>query len=198
MSAALATAGELLVGPLAVRSSATDEDGGRSSLAGMHDTVLGVMPAELPQAVQRCWASLWSERAVSYRRERGLSLNGEMAVVLQPLVPAQMSAVAFSCDPVGVREDTLLVSCTAGSGDEMMAGGGATVTFTVDKPSARIREVDGDCDAGDELADRCARVLDALIDTVVFLERSFDMAVDVEAVHDGQCWSVVQCRAITT
>src|SRR5262249_13020364 len=77
-------------GPVAVRSSATAEDGAAASFAGQQETFLGVQgEAAVCDAVWRCWASLDTERAVAYRRRQGLSDDGlAMAVVVQRLVPA--------------------------------------------------------------------------------------------------------------
>src|SRR5688500_15483586 len=86
---------------LAVRSSAVGEDGAFSSFAGMHDTELGVSRDEVEPAVRRCWASLWSERAIGYRRMRSLPLDGgARAGAAQALVPARAAAAAFPRHPV--------------------------------------------------------------------------------------------------
>ena len=109
------TLGELL----AVRSSAVGEDSATSSYAGMHDTELGVEDDEVEASVRRCWASLWSARAVEYRLMRNLPLHGDaMAVVVQALVPARAAAVAFTRHPVTGRTDQVLVDDTLCGPDE--------------------------------------------------------------------------------
>jgi len=91
---------------LAVRSSSVAEDGAATSFAGLHDTELGLTPDEVAHAVLRCWASLWSERAIGYRSRRGLALEGDaMAVVVQALVPARAAAIVFTRHPVSGRSD---------------------------------------------------------------------------------------------
>ena len=87
--------------PLAVRSSAPGEDGAVSSFAGLHDSFLNVCGIEqLLLAVRKVWASLWSDRALLYRRELGLDLAGSsMAVLVQALVPGDKSGVVFSRSP---------------------------------------------------------------------------------------------------
>ncbi|HLO35914.1 MAG TPA: PEP/pyruvate-binding domain-containing protein, partial [Candidatus Deferrimicrobium sp.] len=91
---------------LAVRSSGVAEDGTTASFAGLHDTELGLTADEVAPAVLRCWASLWSDRAIGYRTRRGLPLDGgAMAVVVQALVPALAAAVAFTRHPVTGRAD---------------------------------------------------------------------------------------------
>ena len=130
VAAALAGAIERLVAELAaagfeprfaVRSSAVAEDGAATSYAGLHETELDVPPADIHAAVRRCWASLWSPAAVAYRLRRNLSAEGAaMAVVVQALVPADASAVVFTCHPVTGREDQLVLTSTRGLGDEMV------------------------------------------------------------------------------
>jgi pyruvate,water dikinase len=92
---------ELGPGPLAVRSSAPGEDTGVSSFAGLHDSFIGVEgPEAALDAVRRVWASLWSDRALLYRRELGLEVESSaMAVVLQALVVGECSGVAFGAHP---------------------------------------------------------------------------------------------------
>jgi pyruvate,water dikinase len=92
---------ELGPGQLSVRSSAPGEDTGASSFAGLHDSFIGVQgPEAALDAVRRVWASLWSDRALLYRRELGLDVESSaMAVVLQALVVGECSGVAFGAHP---------------------------------------------------------------------------------------------------
>ena len=93
--------------PVAVRSSATVEDLPGISAAGQHDTYLNVRgEAAVLDAVKRCWAALWSARAIGYRARCGVE-PGEVsiAVVVQQFVPAEAAGVMFTIDPVdGARE----------------------------------------------------------------------------------------------
>lgn len=93
-------------GPVAVRSSATAEDLPDASFAGQQETFLGVVRDDVPDAVRRCWASLWGERAVAYRKAQGYGDDVALAVVVQTMVRADAAGVAFTVDPVtGRRED---------------------------------------------------------------------------------------------
>jgi rifampicin phosphotransferase len=109
---------------LAVRSSATAEDAATSSFAGLHDTILDVRtPAALEIAVRRCWASLWSDRAVAYRVSHGLDGEpAEIAVVTQHLVRSDVSFIAFTADPVSGRHDHLVISASWGLGEAIVSG----------------------------------------------------------------------------
>jgi len=109
---------------LAVRSSATAEDSPQFSFAGLHDTLLDVagMP-NIMHSVKQCWASLWSERAVSYRRAGDDTLdNASMAVVIQQLVPCDVSFVVFTADPVSGHDKHLVISATYGLGEAVVSG----------------------------------------------------------------------------
>ncbi|GIF03424.1 PEP/pyruvate-binding domain-containing protein [Actinoplanes siamensis] len=84
-------------GHLAVRSSATGEDTAHATAAGQHDTFLGVRgPDQVAEAVRGCWASLWSERAVAYRRRQGDTRSPAIAVLVQRLVDAEVAGVMFT------------------------------------------------------------------------------------------------------
>ena len=96
--------------PVAVRSSATVEDLPGMSAAGQHDTYLNVRgEAAVLDAVKRCWASLWSARAIGYRARHGVE-PGEVsiAVVVQQLVPAEAAGVMFTIDPVDGARDKVV------------------------------------------------------------------------------------------
>ena len=111
-------------GTVAVRSSALAEDGGTASFAGQHDTFLGVGDDNLLlRRVRHCWASLWSERALTHRsRPNCPDQTLAMAVIVQQMVPATQSGVAFTCDPVSGDSNVVVVEAVAGLGDELMEG----------------------------------------------------------------------------
>lgn len=108
---------------LAVRSSATAEDGSEHSFAGQHDTVLGVRTlSELEAAVRQCWASLWSERAVAYRQANLPDAVPCMAIVVQQMIRSDVSFIAFTEDPVGERRDHVVISASWGLGEALVSG----------------------------------------------------------------------------
>jgi rifampicin phosphotransferase len=109
---------------LAVRSSATVEDSPQFSFAGLHDSVLDVShPPPLERAVRRCWASSWSDRAISYRRMGDAALDTvTMAVVVQRLVRSDVSFVVFTADPVAMHETRIVISATYGLGEAIVSG----------------------------------------------------------------------------
>ncbi len=114
---------------VAVRSSSTAEDLASASFAGQQDTYLGIVGADaVIDAVRRCWASLWNEHAVAYRRRVGgppdstTSADVAIAVVVQVLVEADAAGVLFTADPVHGARDQVVVNATWGLGEALVGG----------------------------------------------------------------------------
>ncbi len=108
----------------AVRSSATAEDTPTASFAGQHDTYLNVVgEAAILAHVNRCWASLFSERAVSYRLRNGIDHRMvQMAVVVQQMVFPQAAGILFTADPVTFNRRVASVEASFGLGEALVSG----------------------------------------------------------------------------
>ncbi|MCB9794614.1 MAG: phosphoenolpyruvate synthase [Alphaproteobacteria bacterium] len=108
----------------AVRSSAIGEDGPEASFAGLHDSVLNVLGAEaVGQALRRCWASLFSERALAYRLSQGLDpREAQIAVVVQRMLSPRVSGVLFTADPVSGNRRVCAVEAVPGLGVDLVGG----------------------------------------------------------------------------
>lgn len=109
---------------VAVRSSATAEDLPGAAFAGQQDTFLGIEGEDaLIDAVRRCWASLWTERAVSYRARLGVDDGSvAIAVVVQRMVSAEMAGVMFTADPVTGARDRIVIDSSPGLGESVVSG----------------------------------------------------------------------------
>jgi phosphoenolpyruvate synthase/pyruvate phosphate dikinase len=195
--AALADAFERLGPPLAVRSSALDEDTAGRSAAGQYDSVLGIRTlAELRAAVETCYRAAESERARAYRGGG----DAELALLVQREVPADRAGVAFSRDPVTGDERTLL-EVVYGHGEQLVSGVADPDRYWVERDgsvSARLTEK-----RNVPSARRFARTLrdDEAVATAalaVEAEQGFGHPVDMELCFDGPRTWVVQCRPITT
>ncbi len=129
-------------GPVAVRSSATAEDGAGASFAGQQETLLGVAGDEaLLDAVERCWRSLHSDRAVAYRRQHGIPDDGlAMAVVVQRLVPADVAGVLFTRDPTDPAGSLMAVEAAWGLGEAVVAGQVTPDRFKIDRDTGAVIE----------------------------------------------------------
>jgi pyruvate,water dikinase len=111
-------------GDVAVRSSGTAEDLVEASFAGQHDTYLHILGADaVLDAVRRCWSSLWTARAVSYRAGHGFA-HAEVliSVVVQRMVGAEISGVMFTGNPVTSATDEIVINATWGLGEALVAG----------------------------------------------------------------------------
>jgi len=108
----------------AVRSSATAEDMPTASFAGQQDTYLNVLgPAAILQHVSRCWASLFTERAVTYRLRNGFEHRKvQMAVVVQQMVVPQAAGILFTADPVTSNRKVVCVEASFGLGEALVSG----------------------------------------------------------------------------
>ena len=111
-------------GPVAVRSSATAEDLPGASFAGQQDTYLNIAGEDaLIDAIRRCWASLWNERAVAYRRANGIDDQGvALAVVVQLMVDAHAAGVLFTADPITGRRGRAVIDVAPGLGEAVVSG----------------------------------------------------------------------------
>jgi pyruvate,water dikinase len=124
---------------VAVRSSAIGEDSRDASFAGQYETVLNVSGAQaIVEAVLHCWRSLSSERALAYRRARGIETVPRIAVLVQEMVDPDVSAIAFSADPVSGARDVVIINATPGLGDAIAAGTITPESFTVRKDDLAI------------------------------------------------------------
>jgi phosphohistidine swiveling domain-containing protein len=119
---------------LAVRSSAAAEDSASASFAGIHDSFLNVKGIEnIIGAIKGCYASLWTPRAVAYRRKMGLEDNDmAISVVIMELVRSAASGVAFSCDPRTGRRDRITISANFGLGESVVSGAVEPDEYTLD------------------------------------------------------------------
>ena len=205
-----------LDGPVAVRSSATAEDLPDASFAGQQETYLGVVGGEaVVEAVRRCWASLWSDRAIAYRDEQGFAHDDvALAVVVQRMIPADAAGVAFTLDPVTGRRRVVIESAW-GLGEVVVSGAVTPDSFAVERGriaerhigDKRIRidmtatgktattEIPGEQRGRASLTDRDVVAVARLAEQV---EHHYGRPMDVEwALADGKPW-LLQARPITT
>ncbi|GHH67367.1 hypothetical protein GCM10017673_14250 [Streptosporangium violaceochromogenes] len=129
-------------GPVAVRSSATAEDLPHASFAGQQDTYLNVIgPDAVLDAVRRCWASLWTDRAVTYRAAGGIDHRAVLlAVVIQEMIQSEVAGVMFTANPVTGRRREAVIDASPGLGEAVVSGAVNPDRFVVDLATGRITE----------------------------------------------------------
>jgi rifampicin phosphotransferase len=128
--------------PVAVRSSATAEDLPTASFAGQQDTYLNIVgPEAVLDAVRRCWASLWTERAVIYRATNSIDQrNVRLAVVVQQMVQSEIAGVMFTANPVTGQRHQAVIDASPGLGEAVVSGTVNPDHFVVDPVSGEILE----------------------------------------------------------
>jgi phosphoenolpyruvate synthase/pyruvate phosphate dikinase len=214
--AVAARVAELGDAPLAVRSSATGEDGAEHSHAGQYLTRLGVRgPDETLDAIHACWASAHDPRAAAYRNHRGQHETVAMAVIVQRLAGGEASGVAMSRDPVTGDPATMVVNAAWGLGELLVSGLVTPDDYRLAREGGRLLRMDpGDQDVmmvpgPDGVAEvpvpadrRDARVLgDDLLaevhDGLLRCERALGRPADCEfsVVAGRVVW--LQCRPMT-
>lgn len=215
--ALLAAYEQLDASAMAVRSSATEEDLPSASFAGQQESYLNVRgPGAFLQAVVRCWSSLWTARAMSYRqRQRIAPEQVSMAVVVQTMLPADASGVLFTTNPVTGSRAEMVLNAAWGLGEALVSGqvtpdsftlsrddGSLKQTMTAEKMFALVateQEVVERALSGEQ--QRQATLTEAHIARLYQLgqaiEEHFQAPQDIEWVRVGEEIFIVQARPIT-
>lgn len=126
--------------PVAVRSSATAEDLPSASFAGQQDTYLNIRgDAQLLEYVQRCWASLWTARAVTYRVNHDFDHDRVgLSVVVQAMIESAVSGILFTANPVSGNRGEMVVNASWGLGEAIVSGLVTPDTFTLSKEDGAV------------------------------------------------------------
>ncbi len=180
-------------GLYAVRSSATAEDLPSASSAGQQDSFLDVPGPAVLQHVSRCWASLFTERAVAYRLRGGVDPRDvRMAVVVQRMVRAGAAGVLFTADPITSNRRVVVVEAGPGLGDALVAG-----RVDPDRYEVRDSAIVGRAVATEPPTLSDAQVV-ALAGAGRRIEAQLGCPQDIEWCLDGDGFAFVQSRPVTT
>jgi pyruvate, water dikinase len=126
---------------VAVRSSATAEDLPGASFAGQQDTFLNVTRKNLIESVKKCWSSLFTPRAIVYRKEKGFSTDEVLiSVAVQELIRSYASGVMFTIEPVSGAEDKIVINASLGLGEAVVSGQVTPDEYVVDKATLQVVE----------------------------------------------------------
>src|SRR5437667_1353736 len=203
--------------PVAVRSSATAEDLPELSFAGQQETYLNMRgEAMVLDAIKRCWASLWTARAIGYRARSGIAHEEvSLAVVVQELVLADAAGILFTANPLTGERDQMMINAAWGLGEAIVSGQITPDTVVVDRASGTItaqqiseKEVmtvpstEGTSEEPVPVGKRTSAVLTAvqaaqLARIGVRIEELYGQPMDIEwALHQNRFF-IVQARPIT-
>jgi pyruvate,water dikinase len=201
----------------AIRSSATAEDSPTASFAGQHDTYLNVAgPAAILQHISRCWASLFTERAVTYRLRNGSEHRKvHMAVVVQQMVFPEAAGILFTADPVTSNRRVSCVEAAFGLGEALVSGrvnadtyqvrDGEVVAKAVGEKRLAVRALPGG-GTEERAIDPAQQEQPALTNAQVVrlaelgrrIEAHFGRPQDIEWCLADDVFQIVQSRPITT
>jgi pyruvate,water dikinase len=176
----------------AVRSSGIGEDAAGHSFAGIHETLLNVERSDIASAVRACLASTGSEQARTYRASHGLGDDARAAVLIQPMVDAMISGVAFTVHPVSGAQE-LVIDAAPGLGDALVSGRIEPDHYRLQKSDGHLIDrtvVDGRTPLSDHTLADLASVL-------LRIERHYGVPQDVEWAVDAETLWVLQSRPVT-
>ena len=182
----------------AVRSSATAEDLPEASFAGQQDSYLFVEGIDAVMvSIRKCWASLFNDRAISYRLKNQIThRNLSISVVIQQMIAPKYSGVVFTVDPLSENRKNLTVDYVRGTGDELVAGKRTPNTIVYHRETKEILVHHQESEENERLEESVIHRLASLAGEV---ENLYGMPMDIEWAldRDGKLW-ILQARAITT
>lgn len=213
---------------VAVRSSATAEDSSSAAWAGQLDSFLNTEESDLLKNVRRCWASLFTPRAIFYRFEKDLHKTKiSVAVVIQKMVESEVSGIAFSVHPVTEDYNQMIIEAGFGLGEAIVSGQITPDSYVVEKEPRRIidtnvsiqerglfRKVGGpntlnaDGQSGNEWRDvsnaegekqkLSEKQILELSEIILRIEKHYGFPCDIEWAFEKELFYIVQSRPITT
>ncbi len=182
----------------AVRSSSPDEDSKEFSFAGVHESYINVSGGQqIIEKVKLVWASLWSDRALLYKKESGLdSAKSAMAVLVQKMEYREISGLAFTMDPSSGNREHIIVEAIRGTLNLLVDNKKAPERFRISKNTGEVvaNEKDGNIFSGRTLDQTSMKIL---YNKIIKLEQVFGVPIDIEWTGVGDEFTVLQVRPIT-
>lgn len=203
---------------VAVRSSATAEDSSSASWAGELDSFLMVTEENLLDHVKKCWASLFTPRAIFYRIEKGMSnIKVSVAVVVQKMIKSEVSGIAFTVHPVTQDKKQMIIEAGYGLGEAIVGGLITPDAYVVDKVSKEIIDIniaeqeikivrdakgltkESKTPANERESQKLnGKEILELSEICKNIEKHYKFPCDIEWAREGGKFYIVQSRPITT
>lgn len=182
---------------VAVRSSALTEDLRDRSFAGQLESYLNIQnEKQLIESIKKCWASLWNERIYAYQsREYTQFTLQPMAVIVQQMIPAQISGICFTTVPTDDKREFMMIEAHGGSGAEIVSGKVNPVNYRVDRRSLEISSENQAKKQPDLLS---KEQIIQLARTCLKIEATFSSPQDIEWGSFQDKFYIFQSRPITT
>ena len=181
---------------VAVRSSANAEDLPDFSFAGQQETFLNVSGEdEVVSAVKKCWSSLWTSQAISYRHQNGIDQSSvAMGVVVQIMIPSEVSGILFTANPTNGERSEMIINSSFGLGEAVVGGQVTPDTFIVDRETLSSKETvlgpkehqivyDGDQGIKLEKVSESDQAISSLSDSM--LSELCEAALKIEGLYEG-------------
>lgn len=199
---------------VAVRSSATSEDGKKHAWAGQLETFLNVNETNIIENIKKCWSSIFSPRAIFYRIKNNDTSDITVAVIVQKMLQSDVSGVAFSINPTNNNLDEIVIESVLGLGEAIVSGKVTPDNYIISKKDNRLINKEIRCQKNKlvkeneinkwiEVKDGNLQKLDdkmilELSDLVKKIENFYGFPVDIEyGIENGKIY-ILQCRTITT
>lgn len=203
---------------VAVRSSATAEDGTDHAWAGQLESYLNTTEVDLLEKVKHCWASLFTPRAIFYRFEKGLHTHKiSVAVVVQKMVESEISGIAFSVHPVTEDRNQIIIEAGFGLGEAIVSGQVTPDSYVVEKTPRKILDVnvatqsralyriEGGGNEWQSIPEpkASAQVMNEsqileFSELILKIENHYGFPCDIEWAYEAEKFYIVQSRPITT
>ncbi len=179
---------------VAVRSSATAEDGIEHAWAGQLESYLNTTQESLFENIKKCWVSLFTPRAIFYRFEKKLHTQKiSVAVVVQKMIQSEISGIAFSVHPVTQDKNQLIIEAVKGLGEAIVSGSITPDSYIVAKDTKNILDssfIDKPILTSDQIKE--------LTDLIIQIEKHFHFPCDIEWAFEKGKFYILQSRPITT
>ena len=180
---------------VAVRSSATAEDGAVDAWSGQLESFLNTDQSSLLENVKKCWGSLFTPRAITYRHEKGLDTKKiSVAVVVQKMIQSEMSGVAFSAHPVTQNKNEILVEAITGLGEALVSGSVTPDSYVVLKEPRKVENIS--INLKDQVLNE-DQILE-LTGLILKIENHYGFPCDIEWAYEKGKFYILQSRPITT
>jgi len=202
---------------VAVRSSATAEDGSTASWAGELESYLNTTEKTLLKNIKKCWASLFTPRAIFYRIEKGLHKEKvSVAVVVQKMVQSEISGIAFTVHPVTENKNQMVIEAGFGLGEAIVGGMITPDNYVVNKSELKIEDIyiseqemmivrgtNGTKEESVSSEKREVQKLDddriiELAKICLIIEKHYGFPCDIEWAFENAKFYITQSRPITT
>jgi len=203
---------------VAVRSSATAEDGAENAWAGQLESFLNTTEASLLENVRKCWSSIFTPRAIFYRFEKGLhGTDISVAVVVQKMIQSEVSGIAFSVHPITEDRNQLIIEAGFGLGEAIVSGSITPDSYVVEKEPRRIIDTNintqkkglfrskkggnkwqniSEPKASSQVLTK-NQILE-LTELVIRIENHYGFPCDIEWAYEHDKFYITQSRPITT